>query len=188
VTTRRDFRDSTAPRAWLYVAIAGALAIGHQLSGDHDVQGWTYSASIALLPIAALVSWRFLHPPREIWLVSVALAVSFLVANVASSLRGDRSSLALSLAEDISLLLGQVLLVCALIACVHRRRGRLVSTTLADAGIVALTGWMVVYVGLVHPTIERSSDPAFVTLINGLYRCCSMPRPFDRRLCGCSPA
>jgi diguanylate cyclase len=153
-----------------FVLVAGGLTFTHLLASNDVIAGWCYSAVVAMLPIAALISWKYLRPPRAIWLSALAMAVSFLVANVVESIRGDSNSTGLRVIEDSSLLIGQALMLSVLIACVSQRRGRVVSVTVADAAIVALTGWLVAWVGLVRPTLANSDDSILVAVLHGLYQ------------------
>ena len=57
-----------------------------------------------------------------------------------------------------------------LVAIVRVRRGRNVGSMLADATIVACGAWIVCYVTLIDPTLERSTQPALNTFIQGLYQ------------------
>jgi diguanylate cyclase len=168
--TRRE--DSVTPRRLSagFVAVGAALIILHLLVDNPTISSWCYALVVGMLPIAAVISWWYVRLPRVVWIVTVIGATSFIVAKVAEMIRGDDDSFALKLTENIATFLGLMLLASLLVSLVHRRRGRLVLTTLTDAAIVALTGWLVVYVSLVLPTLDRATDPTFVTIVAGLYQ------------------
>jgi diguanylate cyclase len=129
-----------------------------------------YNLVIVMLPVAAIVSWRYLRPPTLVWQVATATATAFLVANIASTFGDDPQSDSAAIVESVALLIGQALTFAFLVAFIRRRLGRDVAATIADAGIMALAGWMVVWVGLIQPTIEVAEDSLIATVAQGLYQ------------------
>jgi diguanylate cyclase len=170
MTTRRDFSAPPLAISLLYVAVVGTLIATHLLTPDSGVATICYNLVVVMLPVAALVSWKYLRPPRVVWQVATAMASAFLVANIAGSVGGDPPSGASAIVENAALLVGQGLLFAFLVAFTRRRRGRNVASTIADAGIMALAGWLVVWVAFLEPTIAAAQGSVVATIAQGLYQ------------------
>jgi hypothetical protein len=170
MTTRRDFSAPPLAVSLLYVGVVGALITTHLMTSSSALAAACYNLVIVMLPVAAIVSWRYLRPPTLVWQVATATATAFLVANIASTFGDDPQSDSAAIVESVALLIGQALTFAFLVAFIRRRLGRDVAATIADAGIMALAGWMVVWVGLIQPTIEVAEDSLIATVAQGLYQ------------------
>ena len=157
--------------AWWYFAVGSALAILSIAVPSATLRTASYLAVIVTLVPAAVIGARRNRASGAVWKFAAAMAVFFLITEVAASLRTpDRSMLGAHLFEDVARTAGQLLYVGVLVAIVRVRRGRNVGSMLADATIVACGAWIVCYVTLIDPTLERSTQPALNTFIQGLYQ------------------
>ncbi|MGD9703773.1 MAG: putative bifunctional diguanylate cyclase/phosphodiesterase [Acidimicrobiia bacterium] len=130
-----------------------------------------YLSVIVTLVPAAVIGARRNRASRAVWMFAAAMAVCFLITEIAASFRSpDRAMIGAGLFEDLARTMGELLYVGVLVAIVRVRRGRNVSTMVADATIVACGAWIVCYVTLIDPTLARSTQPALNTYIQGLYQ------------------
>ena len=157
--------------AWWYFAVGSALAILSIAVPSATLRTASYMAVIVTLVPAAVIGARRNRASGAVWKFAAAMAVFFLITEVAASLRTpDRAMLGAHLFEDLARTAGELLYVGVLVAIVRVRRGRNVGSMLADATIVACGAWIVCYVTLIDPTLERSTQPALNTFIQGLYQ------------------
>jgi diguanylate cyclase len=156
--------------AWWYLGLGAAIAVANVGVPNDGVRTACYLAPIATLLPAAVLGARRNRASRSVWTFAVAMAACFLVTEIAASLRTpDRATLGAGLLENVARTAGELLYVCVLLAIVRVRRGRNVNTMLADAAIVACGAWIVCYVTLINPTLDRS-DETLNTFIQGLYQ------------------
>ena len=151
--------------------MGSALAILSVAVPSATLRTASYMAVIVTLVPAAVIGARRNRASGAVWKYAAAMAVFFLITEVAASLRSPtRSMLGAHLFEDVARTAGELLYVGVLVAIVRVRRGRNVGSMLADATIVACGAWIVCYVTLIDPTLERSTQPALNTFIQGLYQ------------------
>ena len=160
-------RRFDATGRWVPAATTG-VALATLVTGSHLVQSVAYvGIALCLIPIAVAAVRHF----RIDAALAVGLALLGVLNAVASLLRavGEDHRGVVIWANAIGLLSGLILI--AVVSVVARnRRSRDFRSIFADAGIVALGCWVLSWVAIIRPTLDRYSTDHMLTVVRSEFQ------------------
>ena len=152
---------------WLPVA-ASALAVGTALTGSALVQAAGFMVvAAAAVPLSLVALHRHDLKPRLV-VGLIALAMLTGCANLLRSLSVGHPR-ALPWAEVMALA-GLFMVIAAVGVVAHNRRGRDFWPIVADGGIVALGVWLLTWVTIVRPTLDRQGVDPWLTVLRSAFQ------------------
>ena len=155
-------------KPWLLPGAAAALAFGTAVTGLAKAQSIAFVVVAACAVPVALVAVRRGDLPRRLGFGLVALAFLTAAGNVIRTMSVGHPR-AQPWAEVIAL--SGVLMVIGAVATVARnRRGRDFWPILADGGIVALGVWLLAWVTIVRPTLDRVGVDPWLTVLRSAFQ------------------
>lgn len=158
--------ERTLERTAWTVFLAGTVATVAHLTLTVATFGTaTYAFAIVLVAISALVSARLHQLDRRILLGFAVITTSILGGQVLSR---DSLGAGAHIAGEVLFLLVQVTLIVGLLVVVRRRIGREPIGILADASILSLGTWVVLWIGVLRSLFSSISDEPGVVVVRGL--------------------
>ncbi|MCU1394505.1 MAG: hypothetical protein JWM34_2933 [Ilumatobacteraceae bacterium] len=152
---------------WLQPLLAAVIALAGLVSGSHLWQSISFVAVGMLMIPVALTARRLNGLTTRMVVCLAAMTVCNTFADLMRTL-SEGHARAMAWSELIGLI--GVLMVIAIVARVARsRRSRDFWAVLADGGIVALGVWLLAWVTVVRPTIDRGSMSPTVTVLRSAY-------------------
>ncbi|MFZ9291802.1 MAG: putative bifunctional diguanylate cyclase/phosphodiesterase [Ilumatobacteraceae bacterium] len=156
-----------ARAAWATAAAGAAVVVVHLVLAPADGHGWAYPLAIAQL-VVALALGAAIHRPGPRVVAPLALLVACLAVGQVLDERSDGDATGgAALAAAIAFLAVQVVLVGGLVATIRRRLGRDPGDVLADAAIVALGAWCVIWIALLEPRERVGAADVAVVAVAG---------------------
>lgn len=154
-------------KVWWFPTITACVALVTMLSSSATIQNILYVAvALQIVPLTYVsLRTRLMGPAlfAVLSFVGIADATSVILKSTLTS-----NSFARVLVDVLSFV--SALLVAGIIAVVARnRRGRDFWGVLADAGIVALGSWLLAWITLVRPTIDRVDHNSWSVIVHNGY-------------------
>jgi diguanylate cyclase (GGDEF)-like protein len=158
--------NSTLVRlSWGFVVAGLALALVSAGAPGTLADGIYLLATVQLVP-AMIFARKANGIDRSMMGAVAAIGASFALSAAADASGTDAGRLA----SGLFALVGAIATIVALLLLVRRRRGLNPAAVLGDALIVGLGSWLISWVAIVQPTLERSDDPLIVSLLEGFYQ------------------
>jgi len=151
--------------AWGLLASGLLLAVAQSASRNEDVGAIFYAVAAVAVLVATVVSARQNQLDRRILVGFVVIVACVGVGQVFSG--AARGELAHIVAE-VGFLVVQLTLGIGLLIVVQRRIGRDPLGVMADASILALGAWLVMWIFVVRALFDATSDEPAVVLLRGL--------------------
>lgn len=148
--------------SWLSIALGSVLFVVHLAVASPTVGSTLYSLAVCAVLVATLVSARKNRLDRRILVGFLVIAAAVTTGQILS---GESFGSLAKLIAEISYLLVQVTLIAGLLVVVQRRVGREPASVLADASIVALGTWLVLWVFVLRPMFDTESAEPLVIAI-----------------------
>jgi diguanylate cyclase (GGDEF)-like protein len=159
---------SVENRAWWFPVAIACIAIAAGIAGSHMWQSIAFAyVACSIIPLAAIGS-RTKRIDRRLALGLVGFGLCSAGANVLRTL-SEHDEKALIWSEVLALLT-TVAMIATIGTIARNRRGADFWSILADAGIVALGSWLLSWVTIVRPTINRFSHDPLLTVVRGAFQ------------------
>jgi diguanylate cyclase (GGDEF)-like protein len=151
--------------SWIALAIGGLLAFLHVAVQSATFGSGLYSLAALAVVVATVVSARSNRLDRRILVGFIVMAGSIVGGQVLSDAgRG----MVEHVAAEVLFLIVQVTLVFGLTIILQRRIGKNPLDTLADASILALGAWLVLWISVVRALFAASDDEPAVVVVRGV--------------------
>ncbi|MGA0117895.1 MAG: putative bifunctional diguanylate cyclase/phosphodiesterase [Ilumatobacteraceae bacterium] len=150
-------RKALTAISWLWALIGLQVGVAHGIAGHSSWSGTTV-ISISLLLVATAFGIS-LHRPSAIiiaTLLGTAMPLGF-------SLATDESSLSTAQSE-LLVIVALAVLALGLVWFIKKRLGSRASGVFADGVIVAMGGWVLIWVVLVRPLLDSQTSSSVTTL------------------------
>ena len=149
---------------WAYLVVGGACGI---IAAASDPSSATTISAVAAvqLPLVLWLSHQIHRIARGAVLIVAAAGMCFALAELIDE-RSAGSGVA-AFASELLSLAGLVAIACGMTTLVQRRGERL-GGVLGDSLIVGLGTWLVAWVAIVDPMLERGEHSAVTTVVDGL--------------------
>ncbi|MFM2113930.1 MAG: hypothetical protein RL643_888 [Actinomycetota bacterium] len=158
--------ERTLERAsWLSLAVGVVAALAHLVVQSEVFGNVVYSAAIASVAFAAGTSARSHRLDRRILLGFAVITVSVVGGQLLS--RDSLGATAHFLGE-LFFLIVQATLIIGLLVVVQRRIGREPVGVLADASILSLGAWLVLWITVLRPLFDTITDEPAVVALRGV--------------------
>jgi diguanylate cyclase (GGDEF)-like protein len=160
VTERLFLRAS-----WSSLAIGLVAALAHVLAGTETAGRVIYGFGVVAVVVATALSATRHQLDRRILSGFLVIVAAIIVGQWLST---DEYGAAAHLASEIAFLVVQTALVVGLLLVAQRRLGREPLNILADASILSLGAWIIVWIFVLRPLIETISDEPLVVATRGI--------------------
>jgi len=157
-------RKAFATTAWIFAAAAVLLSVLHVIAGD-NASASLFLASTIVFAVVLIVSAKVHQPDTAIWLFALAIATASIAGQIIDN-QLDSNDPARAVSESLFLLV-QLLLIVGLTTIVRRRLGHDSAAVLGDGIIVGLGAWLVVWVLLLQPSLDATTETTLVTALRG---------------------
>ncbi len=151
---------------WSYLGLGAALVVTYIAVGSEDAKSTIWTMSIVQAVVLAIIGTRMNKVDRRVLGVFLGLSC---VMGISAMLDTDDASTTALVVSDLTSMLGGFGLITVSTILVRSRRGRDVGGVIADSLIIALGAWLITWVTLVRPTIDRSSDSWPITVLHAHY-------------------
>ncbi|MCU1368097.1 MAG: hypothetical protein JWN39_3736 [Ilumatobacteraceae bacterium] len=146
---------------------AGCIATAGLLADSHLVQSICFAVvALAMIPVALLA-----HRRNDLPMLHVRGLIGLTLCNALADLMRTATEghpAAMVWAETIGLM-GVLMLITAVSMVARNRRGRDFWAILADGGIVAFGVWLMAWVTIVGPTIDRANQGTTITVLRSAF-------------------
>ena len=151
--------------AWVTLLVGGLSAVMHASVSSSAVGAVLYGFAIVVVVVATAFSARVHRLDRRILAGFLMITIAIVIGQVLS----DESFGAVTHAlAEFAFLVVQSALVVGLLLVAQRRIGREPLGILADASILSLGAWLVVWIAILRTLVEVSSDEPFVAAVRGV--------------------
>ena len=158
--------ECTLERAsWLSLAIGVAVSLAHLAVRSEVFGNVVYAIAIASVALAAGASARSHRLDRRILLGFAVITASIAAGQVLS---GETFGATAHFVGEIFFLVVQMTLITGLLVVVQRRIGREPVGVLADASILSLGAWLVLWITVLRPLFDVITDEPAVVALRGL--------------------
>lgn len=159
-------RKSFSQLAWLVGAVGVVLGLVNMLTPSTTVGNTFYFIAAAQLALCVVVGFFAHRPDPRTWLVILGVSLF----TVAGQTLADNSLPAdtLRIVSESFFLAVQVLLASALLLVTLRRNGTAILNSLGDALVVALGAWLLIWVGLLQPSLNIAGEPTVISVLRGI--------------------
>jgi diguanylate cyclase (GGDEF)-like protein len=125
-----------------------------------------YFIAATQLALCVVVGFFAHRPDPRTWLVILGVSLF----TVAGQTLADNSLPAdtLRIVSESFFLAVQVLLASALLLVTLRRNGTAILNSLGDALVVALGAWLLIWVGLLQPSLNIAGEPTVISVLRGI--------------------
>ncbi len=154
-------------RAWRYPAIAGCVALATLIVGSHLVLSLAFAAfAFATIPIAIVARRR-----NGLGLRFVVGLIAMVLFNAAADLLRtlSRDHLHTMVWSEAFSLVGVLMSIAVVSVVAHVRRSREFWTIIADGAIVALGVWLLAWITIVRPTLDRDGVDPVLTAVRSAF-------------------
>lgn len=155
-------------KPWWFPAAATVVAAVTLLTGSAIVQSVAFlGVAIGAVPVG-IVAFRRRDLSRRLIAGMLALALVTGIGDLVRSLSiGHRRALPWA---ELMALLGVAMVIGAVGIVARNRRSRDFWSIVADGGIVALGVWLLAWVTIVRPTLDRAGIDPWLTVIRGAFQ------------------
>jgi diguanylate cyclase (GGDEF)-like protein len=159
-------RKSFSQLAWLVGAVGVVLGLVNMLTPSTTVGNTFYFIAATQLALCVVVGFFAHRPDPRTWLVILGVSLF----TVAGQTLADNSLPAdtLRIVSESFFLAVQVLLASALLLVTLRRNGTAILNSLGDALVVALGAWLLIWVGLLQPSLNIAGEPTVISVLRGI--------------------
>ncbi len=158
--------ERTLERAsWSILSLGVVLVVVQVATQNEQAGDLFYGLAAAVVLVATIASARWNTLDRRILIGFIVIAAAVVSGQTLSD--ASRSLTEHVVAEALFLVV-QVTLIIGLLIVVQRRIGREPLSILADASILALGAWLVMWIAVVRALFETSSDEPAVVLLRGI--------------------
>jgi diguanylate cyclase (GGDEF)-like protein len=159
-------RKSFSQLAWLIGAVGVVLGLVNMLTPSTTVGNTFYFIAATQLALCVVVGFFAHRPDPRTWLVILGVSLF----TVAGQTMADNSLPAdtLRIVSESFFLAVQVLLASALLLVTLRRNGTAILNSLGDALVVALGAWLLIWVGLLQPSLNIAGEPTVISVLRGI--------------------
>ncbi len=151
--------------AWLSLIVGLVGSLLHIIAGTGAVGSFIYALGIAGVIAATVMSSLKNQLDRRILVGFLVITMAIVVGQIFSA--ASRSA-AQHLAAEIAFFVVQSTLVGGLLLVAQRRIGRDPLSILADASILSLGAWLIVWIAILQPLFDTSNNEPYVVTITGL--------------------
>ena len=159
-------RKSFSQLAWLIGAVGVVLGLVNMLTPSASVGNTFYFIAATQLAICVVIGFFAHRPDPRTWMVILGVAL-FTVAGqtLADTSLPDET---LRIVSESFFLVVQILLASALLLVTLRRNGTAILNSLGDALVVALGVWLLIWIGLLQPSLNIAGEPAVISALRGI--------------------
>lgn len=159
-------RKSFSQLAWLIGAVGVVLGLVNMLTPSASVGNTFYFIAATQLAICVVIGFFAHRPDPRAWMVILGVAL-FTVAGqtLADTSLPDET---LRIVSESFFLVVQILLASALLLVTLRRNGTAILNSLGDALVVALGAWLLIWIGLLQPSLNIAGEPAVISALRGI--------------------
>ena len=157
--------DRTLERiSWALLGLGVLLTLVHVAVRSERWGDALYSVAAITVLVATVASARWNHLDRRILVGFIVLAAAIVGGQFLSA---PERGLTEHVTAEVLFLVAQLTLVTGLTIVVQRRIGKNPIDTLADASILALGAWLVLWIGVVRSLFTASADEPGVAVLRG---------------------
>lgn len=151
--------------AWSCFAAGIVGTIVHMLSGNTDIGAVVYGIAILAIAVATAVSATRHQLDRRILTGFLVIIVAIIIGQIFSAASLGATE---HLVAEVAFFVVQIALVLGLLLVAQRRIGREPLSILADASILSLGAWLVVWIAVLRPLFDAVSNEPFVAGVRGI--------------------
>ena len=151
--------------AWSCFAAGIVGSIVHVLSGTSNIGSVIYGLALLAIVVATAISATRHQLDRRILAGFFVIIAAIIVGQLFSPASLGAVE---HLVAELAFLVVQVTLVLGLLLVAQRRIGREPLSILADASILSLGAWLVVWIAVLRPWFDATSNEPFVTGVRGI--------------------
>jgi diguanylate cyclase (GGDEF)-like protein len=142
------------------------LGLVNMLTPSASVGNTFYFIAATQLAICVVIGFFAHRPDPRTWMVILGVAL-FTVAGqtLADTSLPDET---LRIVSESFFLVVQILLASALLLVTLRRNGTAILNSLGDALVVALGAWLLIWIGLLQPSLNIAGEPAVISALRGI--------------------
>jgi diguanylate cyclase len=159
-------RKSFSQLAWLIGAVGVVLGLVNMLTPSASVGNTFYFIAATQLAMCVVIGFFAHRPDPRAWMVILGVAL-FTVAGqtLADTSLPDET---LRIVSESFFLVVQILLASALLFVTLRRNGTAILNSLGDALVVALGAWLLIWMGLLQPSLNIAGEPTVISALRGI--------------------
>ena len=159
-------RKSFSQLAWLIGAVGVVLGLVNMLTPSATVGNTFYFIAATQLAVCVVIGFFAHRPDPRAWMVILGVALF----TVAGQILADTSlpDETLRIVSESFFLVVQILLASALLFVTLRRNGTAILNSLGDALVVALGAWLLIWIGLLQPSLNIAGEPAVISALRGI--------------------
>ena len=152
--------------AWLIGAVGVVLGLVNILTPSASVGNTFYFIAATQLAMCVVIGFFAHRPDPRTWLVILGVSLF----TVAGQILADNSlpSETLRIVSESFFLAVQILLASALLLVTLRRNGTAILNSLGDALVVALGVWLLIWIGLLQPSLNIAGEPTVISVLRGI--------------------
>ena len=151
--------------AWSCFAAGIVGTVVHMLSGNTNIGAVVYGIAILAIVVATAVSATRHQLDRRILTGFLVIIVAIIIGQIFSPASLGATE---HLVAEIAFFVVQIALVLGLLLVAQRRIGREPLSILADASILSLGAWLVVWIAVLRPLFDAVSNEPFVAGVRGI--------------------
>ena len=151
--------------AWSCFAAGIVGSIVHVLSGTSNIGSVIYGLALLAIVVATAISATRHQLDRRILAGFFVIIAAIIVGQLFSPASLGAVE---HLVAELAFLVVQVTLVLGLLLVAQRRIGREPLSILADASILSLGAWLVVWIAVLRPLFDATSNEPFVAGVRGI--------------------
>jgi len=151
--------------AWSCFAAGIVGSIVHILSGTSNIGSVIYGLALLAIVVATAISATRHQLDRRILAGFFVIIAAIIVGQLFSPASLGAVE---HLVAELAFLVVQVTLVLGLLLVAQRRIGREPLSILADASILSLGAWLVVWIAVLRPLFDATSNEPFVAGVRGI--------------------
>ena len=151
--------------SWLSLAVGVLAGAAHVLAGSTMAGSIIYAIAVLGVAVSTVLSATRHQLDRRILAGFLVIVVAIAVGQVFSP---DDYSATAHLVSETAFLVVQSALIVGLLLVAQRRLGREPISILADASILSLGAWTVVWIFVLRPLIESANDEPLVVATRGV--------------------
>jgi diguanylate cyclase (GGDEF)-like protein len=159
-------RKSFSQLAWFVGAVGVVLGLVNILTPSASVGNTFYFIAATQLAMCVVIGFFAHRPDPRTWLVILGVSLF----TVAGQILADNSlpSETLRIVSESFFLAVQILLASALLLVTLRRNGTAILNSLGDALVVALGVWLLIWIGLLQPSLNIAGEPTVISVLRGI--------------------
>jgi len=159
-------RKSFSQLAWLVGAVGVVLGLVNILTPSSAVGNTFYFIAAAQLAVGVIIGFFAHRPDPRTWLVILGVSIFTVAGQIFAE--SSQPSEPLRIVSESLFLTVQILLASALLLVTLRRNGTAILNSLGDALVVALGTWLIIWVGLLQPSLNITGEPTVVSVLRGI--------------------